>query len=175
MVQPNSRTRFIVQPNQGTVVLVPTKVENTTQSSNTCDTINLCKTVFSCLISAEHGLLIVTGLDQGHLYYQAYLFVSVYMREAYITIPDEVEAVVGVDREVTIRCRFGGFQPKDGDSMHSWSISWTKQGGDFSLLTNFAGQIFSKNEDNKVSLDNDLNRLCIRSELHKFLEYDIDF
>ncbi|XP_075264350.1 uncharacterized protein LOC142356295, partial [Convolutriloba macropyga] len=78
----------------------------------------------------------------------------VYMREAYITIPDEVEAVVGVDREVTIRCRFGGFQPKDGDSMHSWSISWTKQGGDFSLLTNFAGQIFSKNEDNKYTFVN---------------------
>ncbi|XP_063719162.1 hemicentin-2-like isoform X2 [Symsagittifera roscoffensis] len=79
---------------------------------------------------------------------------TLYMHDEYITLPSEVEAVTGVDDDVTIRCRFGGFQPPRPENSHMWSISWTKLGRDFSLLTNFAGQIFSKNEDSKYSFVN---------------------
>ena len=79
--------------------------------------------------------------------------VVVYMRDEYITIADEVEAVVGVDDYVIIKCRFGGFQPPSQGGQF-WSISWTRDGSDFSLLTNFGGQIFSRDEQNKVNIFN---------------------
>ena len=102
--------------------------------------------------------------------------VSAYIQEAQIRMASDVYAVEGVQDRAVLDCELVGFTPPSrgqpqtlspnsqsqsglsgagthgigadlAASMPPWSITWTKSGDDFSLLTNYMGITYSQHGD----------------------------